>query len=407
MQKWLWPVLILIFIFTITFVIASRSRIKKEGNNSQSWYPTTGPASDAAYQEGKNLSNGQCQGMEIRKLGTLPMKYEDFSMIIPYGLVTGDHVTPIDHQYFSPAVFDSPRDAYPVYAMAEAHIVDIQPRVKPGYTEYRFVFSLSCRLFYYYDLVTSLTPNIKKEFDQAKNGPFPRPLNIAVREGELVGRIGGQTLDFAVWDTQSILKGFIDPKDYEEETWKIHTVDPLDYYTPELKKLALSKYIRTVEPLSGKIDYDVDGRLTGNWFREGTEGYRGTKRQTVQNYSQTHLAVVPNHLDPSFYMASFGNFAGEFKQFVIKQARLSPQEVVVNSGLVKYDLVNFSYVQEDGSFWDGKSFAKNIKLILSDQLGGCALYQLLADRRLKVETFTSQTCDRIQGFSSRALIYTR
>lgn len=62
-----------------------------------------------AEKVGKSLSNGTCVGKDKRKLTTLPMRMEDFSMIIPYGLVVGDHVTPIDHQYFSPTVFHSPR----------------------------------------------------------------------------------------------------------------------------------------------------------------------------------------------------------------------------------------------------------------------------------------------------------
>lgn len=350
---------------------------------------------------GNSLSNNQCQGTEKRKLGTLPMNYGDFSMIIPYGLVVGDHVTPIDHQYFSPIIFHSPRDSYEVRAMADATIVSIEPRVKPEYTEYRLIFSISCKLFYYYDLVTSLAADIQKEFQS-----HGRDVKVPVKEGQVIGKIGGQTLDFAVWDMDVTLKGFVNPKSYEEERWKIHTVDPLDYYTDDLKKQALSKYIRTAPPVSGKIDYDIDGKLIGNWFKEGTNGYQGTKRQAVQNYSQTHLAVVPNHLDPSIYMASFGNFAGQFKQFVIKEASPDPKEVGVSSGLVKYGLAEFEFIKEDGSHWDGMSFAKNIK-IKATNAAGCVLYQLIQEQKLKMEAFPGVSCGSVSGFGTQASIYTR
>ncbi len=358
-------------------------------------------STDNAEKRGQSLSHNQCQGMEIRKLGTLPMKYEDFSMIIPYGLVIGDHVTPIDHQYFSPTIFNSPRDKYEVYAMADARLVSIEPRVKPEYTEYRLVFTISCRLFYYYDLVTSLTPELKAEYD--KQG---RSVNISIKEGQLIGRIGGQTLDFAVWDTTIVLPGFVDPKNYEEEMWKIHTADPLDYYTERLKELALSKYIRTIPPLSGKIDYDIDGRLIGNWFLEGTEGYQGTKKQAVANYSQTHLAIVPNHLDPFSYIASFGDYNNEFKQFLIKTALPDPKEVGVNSGVVKYKLSDFQYIKKDGSNWDHMSLTQNPK-IKPGESRGCVLYQLLTDRKLKVETFSNQSCNQTLEFSNQALTFYR
>jgi hypothetical protein len=354
-----------------------------------------------AKESGQNLSYNRCQGMEIKKLGALPMRYEDFAMIIPYGLVVGDHVTPIDHQYFSPTIFHSPRDTYEVYAMADSTLVSIEPRVKPDYTEYRLVFSISCRLFYYYDLVTSLTPELKDEYDKKS-----RDVNIPVKEGQLIGRIGGQTLDFAVWDTEKILTGFVDPNNYQEERWKIHTVDPLDYYTEGLKNLALSKYLRTTPPSSGKIDYDIDGRLIGNWFLEGTDGYRGTKAQGVQNYSQTHLAIVPNHLDPSFYMASFGNFNNQFKQFVIKEATPDPKKVGIESGVVKYELSDFQYTKKDGGPWDYTSFTQDPKIKPATPVG-CVLYQLITNRKLKVETFPSQSCNQISGFSSKALTYYR
>ena len=357
-------------------------------------------STDDAKKRGKRLSYNQCQGMEIRKLGTLPMKYEDFSMIIPYGLVIGDHVTPIDHQYFSPTIFHSPRDKYEVYAMADARLVSIEPRVKPEYTEYRLVFTISCRLFYYYDLVTSLTPELKAEYD--KHGS----VNIPIKEGQLIGRIGGQTLDFAVWDTTIVLPGFIDPKNYEEEMWKIHTADPLDYYTEELKELALSKYIRTIPPASGKIDYDIDGRLIGNWFLEGTEGYQGTKKQKVEGYSQTHLAIVPNHLDPTFYMASFGDYNNEFKQFLIKDAVPDPKEVGVSNGVVKYELSDFQYTKKDGNNWDYLSFTQDPKIKPAESKG-CVLYQLLTDRKLKVETFPNQSCNQTLEFSDQALTFYR
>jgi hypothetical protein len=98
--------------------------------------------------------------------------------------------------------------------------------------------------------VTSLAPDIKAEYDKkVKDGNAS--LDIAVKAGQLVGRIGGQTLDFAVWDTEKPLTGFIVPDHYQAEEWKLYTADPLDYYTPDLKALALSRYVRTAEPISG------------------------------------------------------------------------------------------------------------------------------------------------------------
>src|SRR3989304_6603375 len=266
-------------IFLLLVVAAGFLLLKTLGNEGKLSGPVekavTGGNLSEAEKAGRELSNGQCQGKEKGKLGTSPMKSEDFSMVLPYGLMIGGHVTPIDHQYFSPTVFNSPRDKYEVRAMADSNIVDIQPRVKPEGTEYRFVFTISCTLFYYYDLVTSLAPDVKKIYDESSSGQIKKSLNMAVKEGQLIGRIGGQALSFALWGTAKPLKGFAIPEHYKGESWKIYTADPLDYYTDRLKKLILSKYVRTASPVSGKIDYDIDGRLIGNWFREGSGGYNG------------------------------------------------------------------------------------------------------------------------------------
>src|SRR3990172_7617510 len=217
----------------------SKSSAKTATNSDLSNNKKNNQTDSEAVKQGKLLSNDNCTGEDKPKLTALPMKYDDFKMIIPYGLVIGGHVTPIDHQYFSPTVFQSPRDKYGVYAMANSKIVDIGERTNAKGTEYRLVFSLSCKLFYYYDLVTSLTPELKKVYEDNKVARQKSAINISVKAGELIGRIGGQTLDFAVWDTDIKLTGFVVPEHYAGEAWKIHTADPLNYYTDELKAQAI------------------------------------------------------------------------------------------------------------------------------------------------------------------------
>lgn len=311
-----------------------------------------------AIKAGKQLSGGKCEGSGPVKLTSSPMKQADIAMIIPYGLMVDGHVTPIDHQYFSPADFESAPDTYPVYALADGRITEISHRGesvgnrgKPS-NDYRFVFAHSCTFLTYFDLVTSLAPDIQTEFDKHKtaSGSFSQArLDIPVKAGQLVGYIGGQTLDFAVWDTQKPLTGFITPDLYKAEQWKIYTADPLDYYTDEVKQLVLEKYLRTDAGKSGRIDWDIDGKLIGNWFVENSNGYEGDRGQGDGRYWRTQLAVAPDHLDPTYHMASFGTYreSGDGEQFIIKSAQPDPKEVSVASGLVKYELVKWSY-QVDG-----------------------------------------------------------
>lgn len=358
-----------------------------------------------AVAVGETLSYQKCSGTGSGTLTALPMNQDDFAFIVPYGLVIGAHVTPIDHQYYSPTVFNSPRDTYPVYAMANAHIVDIQSRASGRGVEYRMVFTMSCTFFYYYDLVTSLAPDIKTEYDSNKNSQGYASVDIPVKAGQEIGKIGGQTLDFAVWDTTKPLSGFVNPESYETELWKIYTADPLDYVTQDIREVMIAKYLRTAEPISGKIDHDIDGRLIGNWFLEGTDGYAGAGEG---NYWTSHLSIAPEHLDPTAYIVSFGNYQGEAEQFSIPRDSASPSEVSTATGLVKYELRDWEYLKENGKGWDRDSLAKNLKLNNSKNSGqGCVLFELIEDQKLKMEAFPGKKCSQVKKFTSAAKFYTR
>ncbi|MEK7535167.1 MAG: hypothetical protein AAB563_02075 [Patescibacteria group bacterium] len=400
MKKVWWVVIVVIVILAVVGGVFFSNRSRRQTVSVPDPKSSQNEKDSATVKAGKQLSNNNCTGSGSGELTRLPMDESDYAMILPYGLMVGGHVTPIDHQYFSPTVFNSPRDTYPVYAMADSKIVDIQPRTNERGTEYRFVFTMSCTFLYYYDLVTSLTPELKTAVDQRK-------FSIDVKAGQLVGRIGGQTLDFAVWDTTKPLMNFVNPKSYEGEAWKIYTSDPLDYYTPEIKTLALSKYIRTAAPLSGRIDYDINGKLIGSWFAKGSGGYAGPGGGR-EGYWAGHLAIAPDYIDNSATIISFGSWNdGEAKQFVAKNPT-DPATIGVASGLTKYELYSWRYSKSDGQMWDNMKLARDLKVKVNENdSGGCVLFQLTEPRVLKMEQFPNQKCAAVISFSGKEIIYER
>lgn len=397
-----WLLLIIVLIVLVLIFITTTRKSHNDNTSKPDDRMQNGTKNASKMSDGELLSHGVCKGEKKTKLGALPMRESDFSMILPYGLVTGAHVTPIDHQYFSPTDFKSARDTYPVYAMADANLVSAEPRVKPEGVEYRLVFSISCKLFYYYDLVTSLTPEIKSEIEKSKSDPTG--LNLAVTEGQLIGHIGGQTLDFAVWDTDVVLSGFVLPENYKSETWKIHTADPLNYYTDALKAQVLKKYIRTAKPISGKIDYDMDGKLIGNWFLEGTNGYAGSDRE---KYWTGHLSIAPDYLDPESIVISLGNFNGEEAQFGVLNNTPDPATVDSSSGMIKYELVQQDWAESSGKQWDRMTLTTNLKAKNHSTVMGTVLIQMIDQRKIKFEAFPQKTAGDISAFTSLAKIYTR
>ncbi len=383
----------------------------KQGNPDQ---VSNDPNMTAAEKAGRQISSGSCTGTGPVKFTVSPMKPEDFSILIPYGLMVGGHVTPIDHQYFAPKDYNSKRDSYEVRAMADAHVTDIQARDRVSMTdpndkfqEYRLVFVYSCTFFSYYDLVTSLSPELKAEYDKHKDkSQGNSPLDYPVKAGQVIGKIGGQTLDFAVWNTEKPLTGFIVPQHYTAESWKLYTANPYDYFSDELKALLIERNPRTVAPIEGKIDYDIDGKLIGTWFVEGTGGYNDNSR--THDYWSTHLAIAPDLYDPSSYIISIGNFNNEAKQFTPKDtASFEPKNIGVDSGLIKVSLTTFDHVDASGNKWNEMSLIKNPKVRANSTVAGCALFKMVEARKLKFEAIAGKTCEQVTDFSAAAKIYER
>lgn len=374
--------------------------------------PSANPNLTQADRAGLQLSLNHCTGTDKPKFTHLSMDPQDVAFILPYGLMVGGHVTPVDHQYFSPIIFDSKPGTYNVYAVGDSHLVDIGTRTHQGQgqnanltvTDHRLVFYVSCRLLYYYDLINTLAPGLEDQF-KASNG------DLFVHSGQLIGKIGGQTLDFAVWDMDINLAGFINPTSYIREAWKPHTADPLDYYDDAVKAQALAKYVRTAEPRSGKIDYDLDGKLIGNWFAENpdgtTNGYAGTGKS---DYWTTHLSFAPYFLDPTGFLISIGNwpYPEGASQFATKESGPDPAAVDVSSGPVKYNLVRFRDYKINGQPWDNMTWPGSA-IVLHKQsfVEGCMLVQMTAAREIKAEAFKGKTCAQVNGFTANAVLYIR
>lgn len=375
-----------------------------------------------AEQAGRQLSQDTCSGTGSRLLTKPAMDESDFAYIVPYGLMVGGHVTPIDHQYYSPADMRSSRDAYPVYAMGDATLVAIEHRTSnPGdnqylieneTNEYRLIFSQSCTFLYYYDLVTSLEPAILQEFTAASNGRNSARVSIPVTAGQQIGRIGGQTLDFAVWDTEKPLSGFARPEHYTTEPWKLYTADPLEYMSEDLKALMVARSPRTTEPISGKIDWDIPGRLRGTWFKEGKDF--SNAQQVQENFWESDLSFSPDLYDNSHFVLSIGNYGslGErssqsAQQFYAKGNTPDPADVTPASGLVKYELVQSEYLTSDGTVWDQMTFTHNPQVKETSSVIGTVLVQMLTEDTIKFEVFRDKQADEIEGFSPNAANYTR
>ncbi len=334
-----------------------------------------------------------------------PVDLDAIEYITPLGLMTGSHVTPVDHQYYQN--FKDPDRVIDVYSPAAGTILDIQHMTEvladgggQEISDYRLVIEHTCSITSTFIHVGELAPRI------AAVAPPPGEsvrVNVAVEAGEVIGSYT-KNVDYYVVDLDVTLEGLLVPKTYEREPWKIHTPDPFDYFTEDIRQTMIAKSLRSVEPYGGKFDHDVAGTLAGNWFEEGTNGYKGAD---PNRYWAGHLSASYDLFDPSHVIISIGTFNGVALQAGVVGNSPDPKDVTVGTGLVMYELVPFEYWVE-GERWDRISLAKGIEARNDDSYTyGVVLFQLIDDMTLRVEAIPGANAGDVEGFSAAALVYER
>ena len=180
-----------------------------------------------------------------------------------------------------------------------------------------------------------------------------------------------------------------------------YTVDTFDYVSDALKSQLLAKNLRQKVPLGGKIGYDVEGTLLGNWFKAGRD------KNKREEYWAQNLSVVYDHIDESQLRISLGDFGGYPKAFGVKDNTPDPQEVTTNSGVMVYELVPFDYYDAAGNRWDTIHYVDGLTALNMSDVAGVVLFELVDEKTLKVEAFPGKTKSQVSGFTTQAQMYER
>jgi hypothetical protein len=421
-----------VIVLVVGLLIFSHLHSKSSTNKQSSSSTDLGYDTNAS----KQLTGGACSGTGSVPI-IPPMKLDQVNSIQPYGLMTGGHVTPIDHQYYIGTDPNALRDTYDVVAPADGKIVSIQHRGSttntplhskniPSSDEYRIVFAHTCSFLTYVDLVTSLDPSLLAELPKGWTPDSNGSYHINVKQGQVIGHIGGQTLDFAVWDLSQKPLGFLVRTAYDNaEPWKVFTAPTTKFLAQNIKAATIAKYVRTIEPVDGRIDYDQEGKLVGTWFQVGTNGYDGGRMSnpSLQAYWGGHLSFAPNYVDPSSWIVSIGNYSKAVtppssnpdqgsmessgaQQFGIKGNVPDPTTIDASSGLVKFELTKQEVHTTSGAIWHGE-LASGLKAVNNSSVSGVILLQITGPHELKVEVFPGKIADQVSAFDSDARTYNR
>ncbi|MBI2668365.1 hypothetical protein HYX14_00845 [Candidatus Woesearchaeota archaeon] len=365
-----------------------------------------------------------CEQQEVQFTHS-PLDVDAIIAVEPQGELTdrvAGHITPGDHVGFQYL----PEEKYPVYAIGDAVLKRVERNRNyfdnkgKNIKNYHLYFEYSCTLFGSYVHVTGLAPELlaaDETLRELDSQPEPEDanrninVNIRVTAGQIIGYAEGYgLLGMLAVDTDVTLSGFMSLELYKSEPWKVHAIPVFNYFTEPLKSQLLLKNPRKTEPRGGKIDYDVDGRLAGNWFKQGTsyqgEVTRGYCGDYLCPYWETHLAFVYDFIDPSEVRVSLGYETGIETNgpFGLKGNQPDPKNIAVENGLVKLELVALDDI---GTQFNYVTRGKALYTKSSDNVVGTMLVQMLDTRRIKVEVFPGKRSGEIAGFTEKARIYER
>jgi hypothetical protein len=329
------------------------------------------------------------------------------------GLMIGGHVTPIDHGYFYvKGATAHPPQATPVYAPMDGDISAVSRTVRGGsYNDYAVTIEATCTFRVRFSNMTRFSGGLGKTVGQLAANQSLSP-NYPVKAGELIGYTGSANdrgIDVWVENDAATLTGFVHPAQYTAaEAWKTHVVDLFAYMPQPLKSELLAFDERDATPRWGKIDYDIDGKLVGNWFRVGSGGYGGNQNGRGGSYWTGHLAVVYDGNDPSQIEISFGDYQGTAQQFAVIGNAPDPATVGPATGLIKYQLAQIErYSPDTGLAWDTVTYVPHLRTRAAGTVEGTVLMELTGPRTLKMESFPGEAAAQISGFDSHALVYER
>jgi hypothetical protein len=177
-----------------------------------------------------------------------PMDPSAIQYIVPLGnLGPWAHTLPTDHAYLYHHAGQTGFEPVRVLAPAAGTVSNTYPGVGG---EVKIWIRVNSRYTYYFDHVVPA----------AGIGVGSR-----IEAGALVGTSPAIAFDFAVTD-QATPQSFLVPARYGQDT--LYAKSPWPFFTEPIRSALYAKVQRAGSDLDGKVNYDVSGTLSGNWFAD-------------------------------------------------------------------------------------------------------------------------------------------
>jgi hypothetical protein len=307
-------------------------------------------------------TGGAAGGAFVLRAAVVDPASVDF--VLPLGnLNPPGHTLPTDHIYFYVGFLRPAIRGVPVFAPGDGTVQTILRRD----ADVKLFVRATATFSYYIDHVV---------------------LDGAIREGTAVtaglrlgtSGTGGFGVDLGVLNMGRTLS-FAVPARYSLDT--LNADAPLKYYEEPLRSQLYALVRRDGNDKDGRIDFDVPGRLTGNWFLDDLP----LAESSLPAGWPKQLAFVFDNVQPAQPRISIGGTLAMTGVFGIDPGAPAFDSVSPDSGLVRY------------------------RLLLGGALGapngppmGTLLVQMLDSSRVRVEAVPGSAAT---SFSAAARVYTR
>ncbi len=348
-----------------------------------------------------------CSGNGSVPLISSPIPLEDLGYISPKGAMTGHHVTPTDHGFVTSKMWTNPDAKREDHSEKFANVLAPADGIVIGVDEMPSVFATSTLGDYHitiYHTCTFYTVFIHVNEISDKLRTILQTRNpAAVKAGEVIGR--SPAFDFSVFN-QEVTLTVVNRGSYQGVESMLNSDDLFVHFAEPIKTQLQEKSLRKAQPPGGKMDYDVDRTIAGNWFVENTYGYKGLPEYNrLLGYWKTHLAFVYDPIDPDVLIVSMGDYDGQTAQYAVKGNTPDFADVTPESGMIEYELVKYDYLDE-GKVWDKGHYAE-LTVKPRGEVVGAALVQMLGDREIKFEAFPGKKSSAVSGFTAKVKRYER
>ncbi len=320
----------------------------------------------------------------------------DLSRMLEFGAIGQINVIPKAHGGFGVKDYYSPTPDIPVYAMSDGIIYNIRYEARhyeapfapdslvgKPYDDYTLHIYISQTAEMHFGHLSKLAPEILEQAGNLEIGTTENDVRIPIREGQVLANIGTHPgFDVGLYDVKKE-HYFANPDRYSID---YRSAIPFTDFLPEnLREKVWEINPRTVEPLGGKINYDLDGTISGNWFLEGTTGGTTWENQLIIAYHERYADRI------TIADASPQKERGESNIWWIIGNQPYPEEITPESGKVKLNVATwYKFATTD-----------------TPPSEGIILIELTEDNFLNFEYFPGELPENVEDFTSNMRVYER